>query len=237
MEAHNLDVDLQMYNGAYWIVRFYNKYAVIKLFLSHSTPNADWTGMLIVRLSFTTSPSLNSEWIPALTCYYFTLAISILSIAEQGCSCLSLCFLSDTQWWTNQTGDREAEDMMWTQREQDRRTEREKQSVCVLTLGTPAESKWISQHTIDPDTVTPILYLSPSASCSQSLHLVLSCCQIQIHLMFFLLSLFLPPSLAQIVSHPLGAPGYNQITATEMEWIRNWHAVQCMCVIRLLTLT
>lgn len=40
----------------------------------------------------------------------------------------------------------------------------------------------------------------------------------------------LTPSLAQVVSRSYGAPGYNQITATEMECIRNWHAVQCMCV-------
>lgn len=42
-------------------------------------------------------------------------------------------------------------------------------------------------------------------------------------------SLSLPPSLAQIVSRSDGAPGYNQITAMEMEYIRNWHAAQCMC--------
>jgi len=71
------------------------------------------------------------------------------------------------------------------------RRDRARETECVLTLGTPAESKWISYHSIDPDTVTTILYLGPPTSCSQSLHLFLPHCQIQMRPIPFPLLLWL----------------------------------------------
>lgn len=131
-----------------------------------------------------------------------------------------------------QTGGRKRETVRCGYKESKIEGRKERNRECVLTPRTPTESKWISQHTIDPDTVTPILYLSPfqlplpvSPSCAPSLS------DSNSSRVFppLSLSLSLVPSLVQTVSHSYGAPGYNQITDREMECIRNWHAVQFMC--------
>lgn len=109
----------------------------------------------------------------------------------------------------------------WYKGGRDGETDRGEQSVCLLWEPQQSPNEYLN-------TVLIHHWHCHCYSLSRPSHLPLpvspsfGCCQIQICLIFFLLP------LSCSLSH--GAPRCNQITATEMECIRNWRAVRCVFV-------
>lgn len=144
-------------------------------FTTHSTQNADWTRHWLANgTAFIYNMSLIKKWMD--------LSFDMLpvdsghpdALDSRMSSQLSLLF---PQWHPVVNLDREETKRVrircgYKESKIERLKKRNRE--CVLALGTPAESKWISQHTIDPGTVTTILYLRPPTSRSESLHLLLS---------------------------------------------------------------
>lgn len=139
-------------------------------------------GLLMIQLSFTTLLQLKSEWTPALICRAVDFGHPDALNSKIR---LQLLF---PQWhpvvnYLNRCN-RERERIRCGCKES--KIER----VCTY-FGNPSRVQMnISTHYWS-GTVTTILYLSPPTSCSQSLHLLLSRCQIQIRLIFFLSTLSL----------------------------------------------
>lgn len=134
----------------YYIVKLSNKYIVsndgVKLFPARLTPNADWTRH---RHANDTASIYNANSIKKWMDPSFDLLAVDSGHTDAPSSKMRLqLHLLFPQWHpvVNHLNrwNRERESIGCGCKEN--KTERE----CVLTLGTPAESEWMSQHTIDP---------------------------------------------------------------------------------------
>lgn len=147
-----------------------------------------------------------------MVCYTLTLTIQKLSVAEEVAASSFVSPVTPSGELPRQMGDG-----LWIQTEQDRGAEGEKHRVCFLWEPQQSPNEYL--NTLLIHTLSLRFFITALPPPAPSLSILFS-----LAVRFKFVSCYsspLSPSLAEIVSSSCGAPGCNQITATEMECIRS----------------